>query len=174
MKKPWVLSYPLSAQRRLWSDWAGAQADLSLRWAHSHIVGFVMSQLIKVIQYFHFIDKSIKTSQSNWHVIWTLKLRTLNWIRLSKTVSKDNLYMHLFALVCESLSPPINGDITMSADGKTATYTCTAGFTVNGDSVRVCLMDGTAWNGTAPTCGKTGETGRMCRLIWAFAGRLCD
>ena len=34
MKKAWVLSYPLSAQRRLWSDWADAQADLSLRWAH--------------------------------------------------------------------------------------------------------------------------------------------
>ena len=32
-------------QRRLWSDWADAQADLSLRWAHSHIVGFVMSRL---------------------------------------------------------------------------------------------------------------------------------
>ena len=31
MKKAWVLSYPLSAQRRLWSDWADAQADLSLR-----------------------------------------------------------------------------------------------------------------------------------------------
>ena len=43
MKKPWVLSYPLSAQRRLWSDWADAQADLSLRWAHTHFVGFVMS-----------------------------------------------------------------------------------------------------------------------------------
>ena len=27
MKKPCVLSYPLSAQRRLWSDWAYAQAD---------------------------------------------------------------------------------------------------------------------------------------------------
>ena len=40
MKKAWTLSYPLSAQRRLWSDWADAQADLSLRWAHSHIVGF--------------------------------------------------------------------------------------------------------------------------------------
>ena len=38
MKKPWVLSYPLSAQRRLWSDWADAQVDLSLRWAHSHFV----------------------------------------------------------------------------------------------------------------------------------------
>ena len=34
MKKAWVLSYPMSTQRRLWSDWADAQADLSLRWAH--------------------------------------------------------------------------------------------------------------------------------------------
>ena len=29
-----------------WSDWADAQADLSLRWAHTHFVGFVMSRLI--------------------------------------------------------------------------------------------------------------------------------
>ena len=36
MKKAWVLSYPLSAQRRLWSDWA----DLSFPWVHSHFVGF--------------------------------------------------------------------------------------------------------------------------------------
>ena len=34
IKKAWVLSYPLSAQRRLWSDWADAQADLSLCLAH--------------------------------------------------------------------------------------------------------------------------------------------
>ena len=40
MKKAWVLSYPLSAQRRLWSDWADAQADLSLRWAHTHFFFF--------------------------------------------------------------------------------------------------------------------------------------
>ena len=45
MKKAWALSYLLSAQRRLWSDWADAQADLSLRWAHTHFVGFVMSRL---------------------------------------------------------------------------------------------------------------------------------
>ena len=45
MKKPWVLSYPLSVQRRLWLDWADAQADLSLRWAHTCFVGFIMSQL---------------------------------------------------------------------------------------------------------------------------------
>ena len=38
MKKAWVLSYPLSAQRRLWSDWVDALADLSLRWALTHFV----------------------------------------------------------------------------------------------------------------------------------------
>ena len=46
MKKAWVLSYPLSAQQRLRSDWADAQADLCLRWEHTHFVGFVMSWLI--------------------------------------------------------------------------------------------------------------------------------
>ena len=29
-----------------WSDWVDAQAYLSLSWAHSHFVGFVMRQLI--------------------------------------------------------------------------------------------------------------------------------
>ena len=45
MRKAWVHSYPLSAERRLWSDWADAQVDPSLRWAHTHFVGFVMSWL---------------------------------------------------------------------------------------------------------------------------------
>ena len=40
MKKHWVYSYPLRAQRRLWSDWADAQADLSLRWAQMSFCGF--------------------------------------------------------------------------------------------------------------------------------------
>ena len=33
-EKSWVRDYPLSVQRRLWSDWANAQADLRLRRAH--------------------------------------------------------------------------------------------------------------------------------------------
>ena len=49
MKKPLVLSYPLSAEQRLLSDWADAQADLSLSWAHTHFVGLVMSRLISII-----------------------------------------------------------------------------------------------------------------------------
>ena len=48
MKKAEVIGYPLSAQQRLWSDWADAQADLSLCWARSHFVGFVMRRLIQI------------------------------------------------------------------------------------------------------------------------------
>ena len=50
-KKAWVLSYPLSAQRRLWSDWAEARLGGCTGWsesslAHSHFVGFVTRRLI--------------------------------------------------------------------------------------------------------------------------------
>ena len=41
LKKAWLLNNPLSAQQRLWSDWNDAQSDLSLRWVHSYLVGFV-------------------------------------------------------------------------------------------------------------------------------------
>ena len=40
MKKALVFSYPLSVKRRLWSDWAAAQPDLSLRWAHMPLCWF--------------------------------------------------------------------------------------------------------------------------------------
>ena len=53
MKKAWVLSYLLNAQRRLSSDWADAQADRSLCWAHSHFVSFVMRWLICTIPVHH-------------------------------------------------------------------------------------------------------------------------
>ena len=52
MKKTWVFSFPMSAQRRLCSDWADVQADLSLCWAHTH---FVMSRLkLRILFYLHF------------------------------------------------------------------------------------------------------------------------
>ena len=40
MKNHWVLSYPLRALQRLWSDWAVAQADPSLRWAQRSFCSF--------------------------------------------------------------------------------------------------------------------------------------
>ena len=43
----WVAKGPrfLHADSEDWSDWAHAQADLSLRWAHTPLVGFDMSRL---------------------------------------------------------------------------------------------------------------------------------
>ena len=77
MKKALVPSYPLSTQRRLWSDWADAQADLSLRWAHSHFVGFVMRWLKCCTKYKHRETISvISSSRQNiiyfhfWKVLW--------------------------------------------------------------------------------------------------------
>ena len=43
----WVAKDPsfLPADSEDWSDWADTQADQSLRWAHTHFVGFLMSRL---------------------------------------------------------------------------------------------------------------------------------
>ena len=65
MKKPCVLNYPLSTQRRLWSDWADSQADPSIRWAHTHFVGFVMSWLI---WFGYSLESSQLDSSSKYHV----------------------------------------------------------------------------------------------------------
>ena len=73
MKQAWVLSYPLSAQRRLWSDWADAQADLRLRWTHSHFVGFVVSWLqlswkfLHVIQHYSSFCPQMPTVMLSFH-----------------------------------------------------------------------------------------------------------
>ena len=40
MLKPCILGYPISAHGRPWSDWAGAQADPSPRWAHTSFCWF--------------------------------------------------------------------------------------------------------------------------------------
>ena len=40
MKKLWILSYKVSAQRRLWSECADVQTDLSLHWAHRSFCWF--------------------------------------------------------------------------------------------------------------------------------------
>ena len=80
MKKAWVLSYPLSAQQRLWSDWADAQTDLSVRWAHNHFTGFVMRWLIRVLRHgpsrlFHsFRDGPIKKKLlALWFIMYGIR-----------------------------------------------------------------------------------------------------
>ena len=49
LKKARILSCPLSAQQRPWSDWADAQADLSLRWAHMPFCWFCHDAALMVL-----------------------------------------------------------------------------------------------------------------------------
>ena len=76
MKKAWVLSYTLSAQRRLWWDWA----DLSLRLAHSHFVGFVTRWLILFCR---FICIALKTFEPSSCCMFCLSL-TFCWLYLGQ------------------------------------------------------------------------------------------
>ena len=80
-KKAWVLSYPLNAQRRLWSDWADVQADPSLRWPHTHFVGSVMSWLNYVlllkstctqnlIEFLQFVYIVLRMDALKWAMSW--------------------------------------------------------------------------------------------------------
>ena len=68
MKKSLVLSYQLSAQRRFWSDWADAQADLSLGWARTHFVGFV------VRRHNYMFDLFWKAQNCTCYIICTCKI----------------------------------------------------------------------------------------------------
>ena len=83
MKTPWVRSCPLSVQRRLWSDWADAQADLSLRWAHTHFVGFVMSWLKLICMFAIRISSGVKItalSSSCVHATDHSKAVLIKWL----------------------------------------------------------------------------------------------
>ena len=58
----------------------------------------------------------------------------------------------VFSGDCPDLSAPANGSVSMSGIivGSTATYSCNAGFTLVGDTVRTCEDD--MWTGTEPNC----------------------
>ena len=96
VKKPWVLSYPLRAQRRLWSDWAN---DLILPWAHTHFVGFVMSRLtfqLETLVSFHPGFPSF-----NWDTLmWGLSERLFFYFSYRKIC-----YVAIFPSWIKELSP---------------------------------------------------------------------
>ena len=80
MKKAWVLSYPLCAQRRLWSDWADAQADLSLRWAHTHFVCFVTRRLLYELWCLERVTKVFQAVLRRWYDVVVRAFITLHLV----------------------------------------------------------------------------------------------
>ena len=98
MKKAWALGYPLSAQWRLWSDWADAQADLSPRWAHSHFVDFVMLRLI--------FSKGIKLNNSAIIILCKLSQKWNQLLAfLSSFIHSSPLSVFLFVLKPKKTTP---------------------------------------------------------------------
>ena len=102
MKNAWALSYLLSAQRRLWSDWltprliwvyAGrtviAKVDLSLRWAHSHFVGFVMRRLLCTSITCTPVYYSIPLNLDPFCFIWYFRKNKTNKKKKTKTKKKN-------------------------------------------------------------------------------------
>ncbi|XP_045206696.2 CUB and sushi domain-containing protein 1-like [Mercenaria mercenaria] len=54
--------------------------------------------------------------------------------------------------VCTPPLTPTDGLLEISDDGMTATFTCTAGYTLKGVSTRTCQSNGAGWNEAQPTC----------------------
>ena len=69
----WVVKDPsfLHANSEDWSDWEDAQAELSLRWAHSPFVGFVMRRLILFQHFIHSVAMATKQTRK-WNKIYML------------------------------------------------------------------------------------------------------
>ena len=82
-------------QRRFWSDWVDAEADLSLRWAHPYFVGFVMPRL-------------------NYQILfWLIHRITVNVGKLhhAQDILND---LYLLAFVCLRFYVPVNNTTVMS------------------------------------------------------------
>ena len=83
-----------------WSDWEDAQADLSLRWAHTHFVSFVMSRLILFLK----------------SIIILLIVYTAN--------RTDHLQLHGFSLSFSSKTLPVWMKLSLIARSSSHFSTC--------------------------------------------------
>ena len=97
MKKPWSLSYPLSAQQRLWSK-TSAQSDLSLHWAHIILLvlswggsyldtNFAAPQLPAAEKFHYLLKQKAPTQLSYEHSLFIIIIITIIIIYSSDTIS---------------------------------------------------------------------------------------
>ena len=58
----------------------------------------------------------------------------------------------MYISACPSLSPPLNGDLSVTGlgAGHTATVTCDVGFVITGTAERSCTSSG--WDGSVADC----------------------
>ena len=158
MKKFWVLSYPLSAQRRLWSDWADGQADLCLRWAHIHFVGFVLRRLVYVFTFFNSSSRCHRQAATfDYGIAWISFFLSLFW-----PLDHFDHYMSPVKRICVFEHPSLQ-ILTAHAQPFRGARDLTFCLKVPLDSLLV-------W----ASSGGSGEIARMRRLAWTFATRIGD
>ena len=126
-------------------DWADAQADLSLHWAHNNIVGFVPRRLI-----------------CRW-----------NYPPLLKTLQVIKQRQWYISRVCHSKWAPSSEFVSSSIPSwqiLTAHAQPFRGARVLAFCLKVPLDSLLVW----ASSGGSGETARMRRLAWTFAARIGD
>ena len=57
------------------------------------------------------------------------------------------------AIPCGNLSSPTNGQVSVEGNtlGSQANYSCSEGYVLNGNNIRMCQGDG-QWSGSEPRC----------------------
>ena len=73
------------------------------------------------------------------------------------------IFLILIVVDCGSLAAPANGSFTLTSGttfGQTATYNCNTGYSLVGDSSRMCQATGN-WSGSEPTCQSMYVTNRQ-------------
>ena len=80
LKTFWILGYPQSALRRLRSDCADAQTDLSLRWAHQRSCRKCVPRYI--VKWSERIELYIETHYRMWYTYSNLMIEQSEWTEL--------------------------------------------------------------------------------------------
>ena len=106
MNKVWVLSYPLNAQRRFWSDWADAEADLSSLGAHAILLVLSRDEAITLDRKYRFLVVLFDADDHVQHLLCWIKemkkkktststhtkISTLVYIKKKKKKKKKNIF----------------------------------------------------------------------------------
>ena len=160
-------------QRKLWSDWADAQADLSLRWAHMTFCRFCRA-----------LSQSFRCPHEETLHPWLSKVAQWRfWLDCAYAQAELNLQ---WALMSEGRLTGVAPHTCMCPEMSQRTTKPTK-WHVHTVGIQISLGIRPVWSESS-LCAQwvtkdrsflhadseeSDQTGRMPRLIWVFAGRTC-
>jgi hypothetical protein len=93
--------------------------------------------------------------------VCTIQISTGQQITIKYMISYE---LSSLAINCGMLGNPINGDVITNGTvlGSLASYSCRAGYELEGDATRVCQPN-RSWSNTEPTClGRLHQKDNYC------------